>query len=274
MPRIIILFFFLAILSACNNKPTETHSAIPMVEKKPASLIAAADKLAAQQESSDLKYIMGKFIPEEDHYFVRISEDYADRTGMYLRKEAYQSFLRMYEAAKLAGIELQIRSATRNFDYQKGIWERKWTGETILSTGENAATAFPESKDRALKILNYSSMPGTSRHHWGTDIDLNKFNNEWFETGEGLQLFEWLEAHAHEYGFCRPYTAKGPNRPEGYNEEKWHWSYTPLSDELTNLAETYLKENMITGFMGSEVAEELEVVKNYVLGINHSCRAH
>lgn len=217
---------------------------------------------------------MGKFIPEEDQAFIHISEEYADRAGMYMRKEAYQSFLKMYEAAQQAGIDLQIRSAARNFDYQKGIWERKWTGETILSTGENAATAFPDSKDRALKILNYSSMPGTSRHHWGTDIDLNNFNNEWFETGKGLRLFQWLQAHAHEYGFCRPYTAKGAERPDGYNEEKWHWSYTPLSDELTDLAETYLKEKMITGFKGSEVAEELEVVKKYVLGINHSCRAH
>ena len=80
----------------------------------------------------------------------------------------------------------------------------------------------PEPVERARMILTYSSMPGTSRHHWGTDMDLNKDNNGYFATGEGLKVYEWLQAHAHEYGFCQPYTPKGPNRPEGYNEEKWH----------------------------------------------------
>lgn len=115
-------------------------------------------------------------------------------------------------------------------------------------------------------------MPGTSRHHWGTDVDFNNFNNNWFEKGEGLKLFTWLENHAHEYGFCRPYTAKDTERPQGYNEEKWHWSYTPISNELTALAEAHLTDSMIKGFKGSEVAPALEVVKNYVLGINHGCR--
>jgi len=115
-------------------------------------------------------------------------------------------------------------------------------------------------------------MPGTSRHHWGTDIDLNNFNNAWFEKGDGLELFIWLEKNAHAYGFCRPYTKKDMERPDGYNEEKWHWSYMPLSQKLTDLAEAYLEDEMLKGFMGSEVAPELDIVKKYVLGINHGCR--
>jgi len=265
--RFITSLVFVLVILACNSKSTDK----PLLEKE---VKAAIPTLTSPQpkDTADLKYIMGKFMPETDQAFTAIPASYADREGMYMRKAAYKAFLDMHAAAKQAGINLQIRSATRNFDYQKGIWERKWTGETILSTGENASIAFPESKARALKILNYSSMPGTSRHHWGTDIDLNNFNNVWFEQGEGLKLFEWMEAHAHEYGFCRPYTAKDAARPDGYNEEKWHWSYTPISDELTDLAEEYLDEKMITGFMGSEVAEELDVVKKYVLGINHGCR--
>lgn len=223
-------------------------------------------------DSVSLKYIMGLFEPEKDSAFVAISEEHADRTGMYMRKEAYDSFLNMKAAAAAEGIELQIRSATRNFDYQKGIWERKWTGETKLSSGEDASKSFVEPKTRATEILKYSSMPGTSRHHWGTDIDLNNFNNSWFETGEGLKLFVWLEKHAHEYGYCRPYTTKDADRPDGYNEEKWHWSYTPISNHLTSQAEQFLTDEMIKGFLGSEVAADLEVVRKYVLGINHGCR--
>jgi hypothetical protein len=115
-------------------------------------------------------------------------------------------------------------------------------------------------------------MPGTSRHHWGTDIDFNSFNNQWFEKGKGLELFSWLEKNASSYGFCRPYTAKGKERPHGYNEEKWHWTYMPLSKIYTSYAEQYLKDNMISGFQGSKVAEQLNVVNHYVLGINKNCK--
>jgi LAS superfamily LD-carboxypeptidase LdcB len=140
-----------------------------------------------------------------------------------------------------------------------------------LSSGENAARDYPDPKARALKILNYSAMPGTSRHHWGTDIDLNALNNKYFGEGEGLKVYQWLTTHAAEYGFCQPYSKKGALRPEGYNEEKWHWSYLPVAKPLTDLAKQQLKNDMIKGFKGAEAATQIDVVKNYVLGINQDC---
>jgi LAS superfamily LD-carboxypeptidase LdcB len=112
-------------------------------------------------------------------------------------------------------------------------------------------------------------MPGTSRHHWGTDIDLNSFSNKWFESGKGLKLFNWLEANAAKYGFCRPYTA---NRPHGYQEEKWHWSYSPLSVPMIKVAQQTLNDQQISGFLGSETAQQIGVVNKYILGISNSCR--
>ena len=114
-------------------------------------------------------------------------------------------------------------------------------------------------------------MPGTSRHHWGTDIDLNAFTNSYFESGKGLKLYQWLQAHAGDYGFCQPYTAKGPARPFGYHEEKWHWSYLPVSEVLLNEAKTSLNNAMIQGFEGAEAAQSIDVVAKYVLGINPLC---
>jgi D-alanyl-D-alanine carboxypeptidase len=104
---------------------------------------------------------------------------------LYLRKETYEAFLKMHAAAKADGIQLVVRSATRNFNYQKRIWEGKWNGQRKIAGNQNAAKAYPDPVQRALKILEYSSMPGSSRHHWGTDLDLNAFNNEWFEKGIG-----------------------------------------------------------------------------------------
>ncbi len=219
--------------------------------------------------SAATNYLMGKFDPKKAKLFVKIPQKYADRKGLYLRQEALSAFIRMSNDAKRDGIRLTIRSATRNFYHQKRIWERKWLGKRKLSDGTNVARDIVKPVDKSLKVLQYSSMPGTSRHHWGTDIDLNSFNNHWFETGKGLRLFNWLEANAAKYGFCRPYTA---NRPYGYLEEKWHWSYMPLAKPMIREAQRYLRDDLITGFKGSSTAQQIGVVKHYILGVSKQCK--
>jgi LAS superfamily LD-carboxypeptidase LdcB len=233
------------------------------------------DEMTAQVKAGDpdtLAYVTGKFIPEEDERFVVIDTQYADRPGMLLRVETYDAFRQMDSAARAEGIELVIRSATRNFDYQKGIGYRKWTGERAVENGERLNETTPDPYERAAKILRYSSMPSTSRHHWGTDIDLNSFDNEWFEEGEGKRLYDWLVTHAPSYGFCQVYTDKGTHRPFGYELERWHWSYLPLAQPLTRWAEKHLNNDSIEGFMGAEVADSLQVIERYVLGIDPSCQ--
>ena len=245
----------------------------PQAEKKDVAPTAQVKKETIKYPKDvTIDFIMGRFDPSIDTTFTTISSQHSDRNGLLMKKEAYEAFKKMSDAAQKDGIQLVIRSAARNFDYQKTIWEKKWSGATILSNGKNALTEYPDLVIRAKTILEYSSMPGTSRHHWGTDIDFNSFNNQWFEKGKGLELFSWLEKNASSYGFCTPYTAKGKERPHGYNEEKWHWTYMPLSKIYTSYAEQYLKDNMISGFQGSKVAEQLNVVNHYVLGINKNCK--
>ncbi len=268
---VILLLFGLL---ACGEKPEKKGVKQAINSKKQVEEPKQqpnASKGLSMDSSITVAYIMGKFDPAQDDRFVEINIQYASREGMLLREEAYEAFKRMYEAAKNEGVSLKILSATRNFDYQKGIWERKWTGQRILSNGKNAAQAYPDPKDRALKILEYSAMPGISRHHWGTDIDLNAFNNSYFERGEGAKIYQWLVANAPSFGFCQPYTPKGPDRPNGYNEEKWHWSYMPISQPLTRGARELLKDGMIKGFKGDEVCEPIGMVENYVLGISEDC---
>lgn len=231
-------------------------------------VIDTAKEAVEVSKNYPFEYLIGKFIPENDPDFIEIPSIYCSRKGMFMRKEAFASFKKMYEAAKREGIDLKIISAARNFDYQKGIWERKWTGKTLVG-GKDLSSVPP--KDRALTILKYSSMPGTSRHHWGTDIDLNELNNSYFETGEGLKIYQWLVNNAEKYGFCQPYSEKGAQRPHGYEEEKWHWSYMPLSRNLTMAYKSQVTYEMIKGFQGDETAKEIEVIKKYVLGISDDC---
>ena len=261
------LYFYILLCSVLLIQ-CKSEEPIPAKPKVPKEMKAKKLQLPA----ANLDYIMGKFDPATHKDFEEIPRKYADRSGLFLRKRALNSFIKMSSAAAEKGIAMEIKSATRNFNYQKGIWERKFTGATKLSDGTNVANDIKETKDKCLKILEYSSMPSTSRHHWGTDIDINAFNNAYFEAGEGKKLYTWMLTHAADYGWCQPYTPHGPERPHGYYEEKWHWSFMPLSQTLTQQAEAELKDEMIQGFMGAEAAREIGVVEKYVLGINRACR--
>lgn len=213
------------------------------------------------------EYLLGKFEYRGHPDFEKIESKHTAKTDIYLRKETYSAFKEMYEAALKDGVKLVILSATRNFNEQKNIWEGKWTGKIDASK----YMKFPEGKARAEAILSFSSMPCTSRHHWGTDMDFNNLNNPYFEKGEGKKIYDWLVAHAWEYGFCNVYSEKGDARPNGYNEEKWHWSYLPLAKGFLSQYKEKVHYEDITGFAGSEAGKDLNVIDNYVGGINPSC---
>jgi zinc D-Ala-D-Ala carboxypeptidase len=215
-------------------------------------------------------YLMGKFDPATHQDFVQIDKQYTDKPSAFLRKEAYAAFVKMETAAEKEGIKLKILSATRNFNRQKKIWEDKWNGLQKVEDGTNVAKSIKDPVARAKKILLFSSMPGSSRHHWGTDVDFNYLSDDYFTHGQGKKIYAWLQNNAASYGYCQPYSDKSEGR-SGYQEEKWHWTYMPLSKGFTEAARLRLKDNMISGFDGSETAVELEVVKNYVLGINPNC---
>lgn len=219
----------------------------------------------------DTKYLLGKFDPAQEPDFVEIDKIHTDKRGLYLRDEAYKAFVKMYDASLKDGINLSILSATRNFNSQKFIWERKWKGETLVE-GKNLAKTENDPVERAKIILKFSSMPGTSRHHWGTDLDLNALNNDYFSTEQGKKIFDWLQKNASEYGFCQTYTPKNSSRPTGYEEEKWHWSYLPLARSFLAQYIQKVRYEDLSGFMGWETAKELRVIQHYVLGISNECR--
>ena len=218
------------------------------------------------------QYLTGQFDPAKHPDFVPVADRYTDGDPYLLHRETYAAFERMHAAADSAGVRLTMVSATRNFARQKQIWEAKWNGKRLLEGRDKADEVYPDPADRARAILRYSSMPGTSRHHWGTDIDLNDLENSYFASGPGKKVYDWLTANAATYGFCQPYTAKGAARPNGYEEEKWHWSYLPLATQLTDYAKAALVDTDIAGFAGAEAAPRIGILDNYVLGINAACR--
>lgn len=148
--------------------------------------------------------------------------------GHALRKKAHEAFLEMKHAAKKEGILIHAVSSYRSFEHQKGIWERKYLNN--LSSGLSPTNSIK-------KIVEYSTIPGTSRHHWGTDIDIidgNFLNTTSLLSGknfkEGQPFYDlniWLENNAKSYEFYLVYS-DDPDR-RGFKYEPWHYSFKPLS---------------------------------------------
>ena len=224
-----------------------------------------------EEEAEKKIYLMGKFDPAQREDFVPILEEY-NIAGykIYLRKETLNAFLKMASVADKDEIDLKIISATRNFDYQNSIWNKKWTGVTLVNE-KNLAKNIPDGLKRFKKILEYSAVSGASRHHWGTDIDINNANPEYFKTKKGKEVYEWLAKNAKDFGFCQPYTLKDNTRPTGHNEEKWHWSYLPLAKTFTQEYKNLITDADIKGFDGDEYVSNFNLINDYALGINPDC---
>lgn len=257
LPSFLIISIAVIIIFAANTNIERTPPSTTTIRKKiNIDSIRRVDSLLRT-------YLLGRFDPAKDTNLTLIKSPYTNLGGMYLRKDVYKAYKIMYDSAKKDGISLLIISATRNFDVQKSIWEGKF---------RSYIKSYPDSVECSKHILHYSSMPGTSRHHWGTDMDLNSVQLSTFESGEGKKLYKWLSANAYKYGFCQPYSAKDTLRKTGYEEEKWHWSYYPVSSELLNKYDSLITYKNITGFIGSKTAQKIDIIKNYVNSVNKNCK--
>ncbi|CAI1160057.1 M15 family metallopeptidase [Serratia entomophila] len=159
-----------------------------------------------------------------------------------LQPAAVSAFLAMQQAAQAAGFDLQPASTFRDFDRQLAIWNGKFCGERpVLDKDSKPIDIAPLSAaERCETILRWSALPGASRHHWGSDLDV--YDPSLLPAGQKLQLepweYEqggyfhalnlWLTAHMAEFGFYRPFTEEG----DGVAVEPWHLSYRPLAQEL------------------------------------------
>jgi LAS superfamily LD-carboxypeptidase LdcB len=250
----------------CIYKSTRLLSPHKMM-KAPANKETVSDSIAQSfptpnfpNDSLLINHLLGKFDYSKDPFFTSVATEHCSKP-MYLQKETYKKFKEMYAEAKKEGISLKIISGTRNFNEQKAIWERKW----------NTNIKTMDSLKAAKTILLYSSMPTTSRHHWGTDMDINSLENSYFASGQGLKEYTWLKKNAAKFGFCQVYTDKKNSDRTGYEMEKWHWSYIPISSHYLKKYEELITYKQVKGFQASELAPKLKSIEDYVNGIDKSC---
>ncbi|UTV27085.1 M15 family metallopeptidase [Photobacterium atrarenae] len=159
-----------------------------------------------------------------------------------LHRETRPALQALQQAAKEAGFDLKIASAFRSFERQLMIWNHKFDGNRPLldSNSQPVDAAALSEIERIHTIMRWSALPGASRHHWGTDLDVYAANClpdgaslqlepwEYAPGGHQAEFSQWLQASLATFDFYLPY-AEDRN---GVAVEPWHISHAPVSSPL------------------------------------------
>jgi len=162
--------------------------------------------------------------------------------GHRLQAEVARAFAALQRDARAAGFDLAIASSFRSFSRQLAIWNAKASGARAVHDdhGHVMVLANLPPAQQLHAILRFSALPGTSRHHWGTDLDVYDAGavpggyrveltpREVAAGGVFDPLHCWLDARmaaGESYGFYRPYDQDRG----GVAPERWHLSHAPQS---------------------------------------------
>ena len=196
---------------------------------------------------------------------------------------AAEALLAMRKEARLAGIDLYVVSAFRDFNHQLAIWSAKFSGRRPLLDRSGVEIKAANLYESALidAILIWSALPGASRHHWGSEIDVvdaaavepgaraQLVTEEFAAGGRFERLNGWLDSNMGRFGFFRPYaTFKG-----GVQPEPWHLSYAEVSmPALQVLSVDVLREAIEEADMPGQqavLARLPELYERYVLAVDY-----
>jgi LAS superfamily LD-carboxypeptidase LdcB len=184
-----------------------------------------------------------------------------------LHHQVVAPFLNLRRAALDEGIDLQAASSFRDFSRQLTIWNGKFSGERPMfdASGSKLDAEALTPRARIDAILLWSALPGASRHHWGTDLDLVdrkasqadqiKLTREEFAPGGPFaRLNLWLTANAPRFGFFRPFQGMR----SGVQPEPWHFSFAPIAEKARRRLSPQVLRNAIANapLLGKEVVLE------------------
>jgi len=202
--------------------------------------------------------------------------------GAALHRDVVVPFRRLKTAAASDGIEIEIASSFRDFGAQQKIWDRKFRGERPLydahgNVRDHSGLTEPELVDA---IVCWSAVPGGSRHHWGTDIDVidraalpenyvvRLLPEEAAPGGVFQRLHEWLDENMARFGFFRPYRRyRG-----GVFPEPWHLSYAPVATlALAALTPAVFEATVrASTILGRDIVLEriVEIYRQYIANVD------
>lgn len=189
-------------------------------------------------------------------------------TQQRVHEKVLEPLVQLAAGAQKAGFQLVVCSGFRSFSRQLEIWNGKVTGKlpVLDDKGQALQRSGLSNEELIHAILRWSALPGTSRHHWGTDFDVidgaglkegmkvQLIPEEFEGSGPFSELHQWLDEHMEELGFFRPYEID----LGGVSPERWHLSYAPLANSfLSQLSEELVEKTL----KASEIALKDEVLK-------------
>ncbi len=148
----------------------------------------------------------------------------------------------LLSAAKSDDVPIATISSYRSFEQQLSIWNEKWQGYRPVFSRHGRPLNITQMSDmeKYKAISLWSALPGLSRHHWGTDLDIFSADaikkghkvelipEEFALTGVCCELNDWLDKNLSKYGFFRPYQ----NYQQGVSAEAWHISHIAISEQI------------------------------------------
>ena len=165
-----------------------------------------------------------------------------------IHAQVVEPFVALQTQASEQGFDLQICSGFRSFERQLHIWNGKLSGlrPVVDQTGNPIVLDALSPWEQIQAVLRWSALPGASRHHWGTDVDVydaaampEDYQIQLTpEEVEGAGIFapmhDWLDNLARTDSAGRD-SANGFYRPYGVDKggvapERWHLSYAPIAD--------------------------------------------
>ena len=200
-------------------KAGKTTAAVPAKNTKSSYYYANEYELFPRLTSTDNPYLI--CVNRYLHLPAKYSVSTAVCVTVYpenkeMEKTAAAQFRKMYDAAREAGAELIPFSAYRTIRQQKENFDREI--RSLIDAGLGRVEAI----ERALRTIQ---LPGCSEHETGLAIDITR-KGVW-RTDPGFDTskeFQWLQKHAHEYGFILRYP-RGKESITGISYEPWHWRY-------------------------------------------------
>ena len=176
----------------------------------------------------------------DDSKLVNIKDDPRRMSVLMCDRDAAKALPDLFSDAFDKGFELRIASAYRSFYKQFKIFDDKFKGKRpVLDANENPMDVSSLSDEQqVLEIIRFSSIPGFSRHHFGTDFDIYAVNllpegkqleltaREYQKGNYFYKLGQYLSQNLNKFGFKRPFNGKGTNA-----FEPWHISFSKKADE-------------------------------------------
>lgn len=203
--------------STASKESSSSSEKAPVSSSTPASSsdVTAAAKPGDTLDSWNLKLVNGKN-PLPSGYTVRtekIKASYARDVGMLYDARAVSYLNAMCAAAEKDGVNLLVISSHRTNARQTTLYNNQ-----VKKQKAN----HPELSEQEVKKLaaTISAYPGTSEHELGLAVDFNSVET----TFESSPQFQWLKAHAADYGFILRYT-KEKQSITGVIYEPWHYRY-------------------------------------------------